>query len=144
MFLLSVGIYTTDFLCLFLSHLYQNVSPIMYVVLVDFIYLFFFLCKLDYDKKAENAVDYEDIDEQYEGPEVQTVTEEDFLLPKKDFFSKEVLVTSLENTTSVFDDDNYDDEDDDMEKQNMAGEGNFETQLFSSSGITWLHNAYFK
>ncbi|KAK6136246.1 hypothetical protein DH2020_030009 [Rehmannia glutinosa] len=40
--------------------------------------------------KAENAVDYEDIDEQYEGPEVQTATEEDFLLPKKDFFSKEV------------------------------------------------------
>ncbi|KAK4438111.1 Transcription initiation factor TFIID subunit [Sesamum alatum] len=88
----------------------------------------------DYDKKAENAVDYEDIDEQYEGPEVQTATEEDFLLPKKDFFSKEVSVTSLENTTSVFDDENYDDEDEDLEKQNLAGEANIEAQQFSPSG----------
>ncbi|KAL0335059.1 UNVERIFIED_CONTAM: Transcription initiation factor TFIID subunit [Sesamum radiatum] len=88
----------------------------------------------DYDKKAENAVDYEDIDEQYEGPEIQTATEEDFLLPKKDFFSKEVSITSLENTTSVFDDENYDDEDEDLEKQNLAGEGNIEAQQFSPSG----------
>ncbi|KAL7157093.1 hypothetical protein ABFS83_02G054600 [Erythranthe nasuta] len=88
----------------------------------------------DYGKKAENAVDYEDIDEQYEGPEVQTATEEDFLLPKRDFFSKEVSVTSLENTNSVFDDENYDEEDDDLEKQNLSGEGNFETQRFSPSG----------
>ncbi|KAL9174486.1 hypothetical protein ABFS82_02G055100 [Erythranthe guttata] len=88
----------------------------------------------DYGKKAENAVDYEDIDEQYEGPEVQTATEEDFLLPKRDFFSKEVSVTSLENTNSVFDDENYDEEDDDLEKQNLSGEGNFESQRFSPSG----------
>ncbi|KAG8368612.1 hypothetical protein BUALT_Bualt15G0063500 [Buddleja alternifolia] len=85
----------------------------------------------DYDKKAENAVDYEDFDEQYEGPEVQAATEEDFLLPKKDFFSKEVSVTALENTTSVFDDENYDDEDDDSEKQQIAVEGNIEAQQLS-------------
>lgn len=117
----------------------------MYVVLIA---VLFFVplslpCKLDYDKKAENAVDYEDIDEQYEGPEIQTATEEDFLLPKKDFFFKEVSVTSLENTTSVFGDENYDDEDDDLENQNMGGEGSAETQRLSPSGFTRLHNACF-
>ncbi|KAL8541845.1 hypothetical protein ACS0TY_002914 [Phlomoides rotata] len=88
----------------------------------------------DYGKKAENAVDYEDIDEQYEGPEIQTATEEDFLLPKKDFFSKEISVTSLQNTNSVFGDENYDDEDDDLENQDLVGEGNAETQQLSPSG----------
>ncbi|GFP86800.1 transcription initiation factor TFIID subunit 1 [Phtheirospermum japonicum] len=87
----------------------------------------------DYDQKAENAVDYEDFNEAYEGPEV-LATEEDFLLPKKDFFSKEVSVMSLGNTTSVFDDENYDDEDDDLENQNMEGERNVDTQCFSPSG----------
>ncbi|KAL6494586.1 hypothetical protein OROGR_031386 [Orobanche gracilis] len=85
---------------------------------------------MDYDEKAENAVDYEDINEAYEGPEV-LATEEDFLLPK-DFFSREVLVTSLENTTSVFDDENYDD--DDFEDQNMTGERSVETRCFLPSG----------
>ncbi|XP_075494271.1 transcription initiation factor TFIID subunit 1-like [Primulina tabacum] len=87
----------------------------------------------DYDKKAENAVDYEDIDEQYEGPEVQAATEEDYLLPKKDFFSKEVSVTTLENATSVFDDENYDEDDEaELEKQAMAVD-NDETRHFSPS-----------
>lgn len=81
-------------------------------------------------------MDYEDIDEQYEGPEIQSATEEDFLLPKKDFFSKEVSVTSLDNTVSVFDDENYDDEDDDMENQETGGEGNTEAQQLSPSGFT--------
>jgi len=37
----------------------------------------------DYDEKAEDAVDYEDIDEEYDGPEVEAATEEDNLLSKK-------------------------------------------------------------
>ncbi|XP_057977617.1 transcription initiation factor TFIID subunit 1 isoform X2 [Malania oleifera] len=64
----------------------------------------------EYDEKAEDAVDYEDIDEQYDGPETQAVTEEDYLLPKKDFFSAEVSAATLRHTTSVFDDENYDEE----------------------------------
>ncbi|KZV22746.1 transcription initiation factor TFIID subunit 1 [Dorcoceras hygrometricum] len=86
--------------------------------------------QVDYDKKAENAVDYEDIDEQYEGPEVQAATEEDFLLPRKDFFSKEVSVP-----TSVFDDENYDEDEDeaDLEKQTMVVEDNYETRQLSPS-----------
>ncbi|KAL3617303.1 hypothetical protein CASFOL_038848 [Castilleja foliolosa] len=88
----------------------------------------------DYDQKAENAVDYEDFNEAYEGPEV-LATEEDFLLPKKDFFSKEVSLTSLGNTTSVFDDENYDDEDDDdLENQNMEAERNVDAHRSSPSG----------
>lgn len=95
----------------------------------------------DYDRKAENAVDYEDIDEQYEGPEIQSATEEDFLLPKKDFFSKEVSITAFDNATSVFDDENYDDEDDDLENQNTGGEGHAETQQLSPSGEQDDHEA---
>ncbi|KAH9606122.1 hypothetical protein KSS87_007264 [Heliosperma pusillum] len=64
----------------------------------------------DYDEKAENAVNYEDIEEQYEGPETETVTEEDHLMPKKDFLSVDVSATAL--VSSVFDDENYDDDDD--------------------------------
>lgn len=101
----------------------------------DLFFISFSPCKLDYDRKAENAVDYEDIDEQYDGPEVETATEEDFLLPKKDFFSKEVPLTSLENTISVFDDENYDEEEEDSEKQSMMVESNVEAQLFSPSGL---------
>lgn len=93
-------------------------------------------CKPDYGRKSENAIDYEDIDEQYEGPEIQSATEEDFLLPKKDFFSTEVSVASLDNRTSVFDDENYDDEDDDLENQNAGGEGHAEMLHLSSSGFT--------
>lgn len=98
----------------------------------------FLPCKLDYDRKAENAIDYEDIDEQYEGPEIQAATEEDFLLPKKDFFSKEVSVASLDNRNSLFDDENYD-EDDEVENQNIGGEGHAEAQQLSPSGFTWLN-----
>ncbi|WZZ08615.1 hypothetical protein YC2023_094536 [Brassica napus] len=54
----------------------------------------------DYDRKAEDAVDYEDIDEQYDGPEVQVVSEEDHLLPKKEYFSTPVaLVVAKEDKT---------------------------------------------
>ena len=64
----------------------------------------------DYDEKAEDAVDYEDIDEQYEGPEIQAAGEEDYLLPKKDYLSTEVSLATLKTTTSVFDDEDYDEE----------------------------------
>lgn len=63
---------------------------------------------LDYDEKAEDAIDYEDIDEQYEGPEVQAASEEDYLLPKKAYLS--TSLATLKPTTSVFDDENYDEE----------------------------------
>lgn len=98
--------------------------------------------QLDYDRKAENAIDYEDIDEQYEGPEIQSATEEDFLLPKKDFFSKEVSVASLDNRNSLFDDENYD-EDDDLENQNTGGEDHAETQQLSPSGFTLFNRPLF-
>ncbi|XP_015082118.1 transcription initiation factor TFIID subunit 1 isoform X2 [Solanum pennellii] len=74
----------------------------------------------DYDEKAEDAVDYEDIDEQYEGPEVQTVTEEDLLLPKRDYFSTEISLTTLENRDSVFDDENYDEDDNEEKEQEVV------------------------
>lgn len=79
----------------------------------------------DYDEKAEDAVDYEDIEEQYEGPEVQAVTEEDYLLPKKDYISTQVSA-SVKGVTSVFDDENYDEED--SEKETEADENNTEVQ----------------
>ncbi|XP_065874300.1 transcription initiation factor TFIID subunit 1 isoform X2 [Euphorbia lathyris] len=73
------------------------------------IYLMQFLM-FYYDAKNEDAVDYEDFDEQYEGPEVQVAGEEDYLLPKKDYFSSEISLVTLAPTTSVFDDENYDEE----------------------------------
>ncbi|KAK8472151.1 hypothetical protein PHAVU_002G127400 [Phaseolus vulgaris] len=63
----------------------------------------------DCDEKAEDAVDYEDIDEEYDGPETEAANEEDYLLPKKEFFSAEASVC-LESKASVFDDENYDEE----------------------------------
>ncbi|PON40245.1 TAFII-230 TBP-binding protein [Parasponia andersonii] len=62
----------------------------------------------DYDEKAEDAVDYEDIDEQYEGPEVQAASEEDYLLPKKAYLSSSL--STLKPTASIYDDENYDEE----------------------------------
>lgn len=87
----------------------------------------------DYDEKAEDAVDYEDIDEQYEGPETQVATEEDHLLPKRDYFSNnKVSVASLEHTAPVFDDDNYD-EDEDFEKEQDVTHSSLQAQPISSS-----------
>jgi hypothetical protein len=67
---------------------------------------------LDCGEKAEDAVDYEDIDEEYDGPETETANEEDYLLPKKDFFAVEASLEALERKTSVFDDEDYDEESD--------------------------------
>ncbi|CAI8588323.1 unnamed protein product [Vicia faba] len=66
----------------------------------------------DCGEKADNAVDYEDIDEEYDGPETETANEEDYLLPKKEFFAAEASLEALERKTSVFDDENYDEESD--------------------------------
>lgn len=68
----------------------------------------------DYDEKAEDAVDYEDIEEQYDGPEVEAVTEEDNLLPKKEYFSTNVYISSLDKKATVFDDEDYDEEEEDV------------------------------
>uniref|UniRef100_A0A2N9IH90 Ubiquitin-like domain-containing protein n=1 Tax=Fagus sylvatica TaxID=28930 RepID=A0A2N9IH90_FAGSY len=85
---------------------------------------------LDYDEKAEDAVDYEDFDEQYEGPEIQAATEEDHLLPKKEYFATEVSLASLK-PTSVFDDENYDEE---LEQELEVVDNNFEVQTTPSTG----------
>ncbi|KAJ7943953.1 Transcription initiation factor TFIID subunit 1 [Quillaja saponaria] len=82
-------------------------------------------------KKAEDAVDYEDIDEEYDGPEIQAVTEEDYLLPKKDFFSVEVSLGALESRASVFDDENYDEE---IEIEQEIVNNNSEADSISLSG----------
>ncbi|XP_019052937.1 PREDICTED: transcription initiation factor TFIID subunit 1-like isoform X2 [Nelumbo nucifera] len=84
----------------------------------------------DYDEKAEDAVDYEDIEEEYEGPEIQATTEEDHLLPKKDYFSAEVSIATLEHKATVFDDENYD-EYEDIEKEEVVVDENSEAQIVS-------------
>lgn len=87
----------------------------------------FWVFSLDYDEKAEDAIDYEDIDEQYEGPEIQAPTEEDHLLPKKEYFSADVSLASLK-PTSVFDDENYDEE---LEQELEMVDNNFQVQTIS-------------
>lgn len=86
----------------------------------------------DYDEKAEDAVDYEDIDEQYEGPEIQAASEEDYLLPKKEYFSNELSLAALKPTASVFDDENYDEE---TEQENEVVENTADAQTIIVSGI---------
>ncbi|TVU08311.1 hypothetical protein EJB05_41711 [Eragrostis curvula] len=64
----------------------------------------------DYDEKAEDAVDYEDIDEEYDGPEVEAATEEDNVLSKKDYLSSAAAFASASTAVSVFDDEDYDED----------------------------------
>ncbi|KAK1259317.1 Transcription initiation factor TFIID subunit 1 [Acorus gramineus] len=87
----------------------------------------------DYAEKADDAVDYEDIDEQYEGPEIQATTEEDYLLPRKEYFSAEVSLVSLDKRASVFDEENYD-EDEDSPKEHMSVENISEPQTSLPEG----------
>ncbi|KAG2630296.1 hypothetical protein PVAP13_3KG482000 [Panicum virgatum] len=63
----------------------------------------------DYDDKAEDAVNFEDIDEEYDGPEVEATTEEDNVLSRKDYFSSNAVYASANSTVSAFDEENYDD-----------------------------------
>ncbi|PIA32456.1 hypothetical protein AQUCO_04500216v1 [Aquilegia coerulea] len=88
----------------------------------------------DYDEKAEDAVDYEDIDEQYEGPEIQATFEEDHLLSKKEYFSAEVSLAALGQKTSVFDEENYD-EDEDFDKEQNVVDGNLEALAISPAVV---------
>ncbi|MQL90433.1 hypothetical protein Taro_023033 [Colocasia esculenta] len=87
----------------------------------------------DYDEKAENAVDYEDIEEQYEGPEVQSGVEEDSLLLEKDYFPGDVSVASMTQKGSVFDDENYD-EDDGIGNENKVPEIISDAHISPSTG----------
>ncbi|KAK6266296.1 hypothetical protein QUC31_017133 [Theobroma cacao] len=75
----------------------------------------------DYDEKAENAIDYEDFDEEYDGPEIEAATEEDRLLPKKEYFTADVS-SALEPKSSVFDDENYDEDEESEKEQEVVGE----------------------
>lgn len=98
---------------------------------------FFGFLLLDYDEKAEDAVDYEDIDEQYEGPEIQIASEEDYLLPKKEYFAAEVSLGALKPTASPFDDENYD-EDEELEKEHEEVDKETEDTTTSLSGLLYL------
>ena len=69
-----------------------------------------FFCCTDYDVKAEDAVNFEDIDEEYDGPEVEATTEEDNVLSRKDYFSSNAVYASANSTVSAFDEENYDDD----------------------------------
>lgn len=97
----------------------------------------------DYDAKAEDAVDYEDIDEEYDGPEIEAAGEEDHLLPKKEYFSAEVSLVTLEPTASIFDDEDYDEDFEKVHEHdvNMS----VEAQTNHASGICHhsLHYCYY-
>ncbi|KAG2317599.1 hypothetical protein Bca52824_020721 [Brassica carinata] len=81
----------------------------------------------DYNEKAVDAVDYGDIDEEYDGPEVQVVTEEDHLLPKREYLSSAAASGSLYSKDSVFDDDDYDEEEE-HELERMPFEESFDSE----------------
>ncbi|KAH0465864.1 hypothetical protein IEQ34_005967 [Dendrobium chrysotoxum] len=87
----------------------------------------------DFYEKAEDAVDYEDIDEQYDGPEIQAATEEDHLLPRKEYFSSDAFLSSLNSKTSIFDEEDYD-EDDEMGKDSKIKEKIEEVEELSLAG----------
>ncbi|RLM56364.1 transcription initiation factor TFIID subunit 1-like [Panicum miliaceum] len=103
----------------------------------------------DYDEKAEDAVDYEDIDEEYDGPEVEAATEEDNLLSKKDYFSSSAGYASVNNTVSVFDEENYDEDEEtpndneppgDNAVQNLSSDSIEQTNMATSSDNLALEN----
>lgn len=96
----------------------------------------------DYDAKAEDAVDYEDIDEEYDGPEIEAAGEEDHLLPRREYFSAEVSLSTLEPTASVFDDEDYDE---DFENVPDVVNNSVEPQIIHASGFFHhsLHYHYY-
>lgn len=93
----------------------------------------------DCGEKAEDAVDYEDIDEEYDGPETETANEEDYLLPKKDFFSGEASLEALASRSSVFDDENYDEESD-KEQDLVTNDSKVDSSLAGNIFLLDLHN----
>lgn len=54
-------------------------------------------------------------------------------MPKRDYFSTEISLTTLEKRASVFDDENYD-EDDDKEKEQEVAENIAEVQSAPGEG----------
>lgn len=42
------------------------------------------------------------------------------MLPKRDYFSTEISLTTLENRDSVFDDENYDEDDNEEKEQEVV------------------------
>ncbi|CAH8392747.1 unnamed protein product [Eruca vesicaria subsp. sativa] len=85
------------------------------------------LADQDYNEKAADAVDYGDIDEEYVGPEVEVVTEEDHLLPRREYFASAAASGSLYSKASVFDDDDYDEEEEQKE-EHMPFEEAFDSE----------------
>ncbi|KAI9083926.1 hypothetical protein K1719_034184 [Acacia pycnantha] len=85
----------------------------------------------DYGDKAEDAVDYEDIDEEYDGPETEVANEEENLLPKKEYFSVGASLEALKARSSVFDDEDYDEE---SEKEQDLVNDTSEVNNISSTG----------
>ncbi|KAJ0030567.1 hypothetical protein Pint_13733 [Pistacia integerrima] len=116
------------------SYMWRDVQCAQRILCLQF-YMsdYFWAGEMDYDQKAEDAVDYEDIDEQYEGPETQAVSEEDHLLPQKEYFSAEVSLATLKPTTSLFDDENYD-EDDEFENEQELVDQETKVSIISLSG----------
>lgn len=106
-----------------------------------FILLTGILLILDCGEKAEDAVDYEDIDEEYDGPETEAANEEDYLLPKKEFFSAEASFKVLESRASVFDDENYDEESD--KEQDLVNNDSKVDNISLSGNNFYLHHFFF-
>ncbi|XP_004288581.1 PREDICTED: transcription initiation factor TFIID subunit 1 isoform X1 [Fragaria vesca subsp. vesca] len=92
----------------------------------------------DYDEKAENAVNYFDIDEDFEGPETQAVTEEDHLLPKKEYLSAEVSWAKLQEAGDEVEE-NYDEESEREEEHEVVE--NDDVQSISVSGDEGMYIA---
>jgi transcription initiation factor TFIID subunit 1 len=84
----------------------------------------------DYDQKADDAVDYEDEQEQYEGPEVQ-------LAPQDMQFYAEA---ALAGPTKLVEEDNYD-EDDDFDSEQRT-EAKVEDEDFDSEQPAEARNEY--
>ncbi|KAH9321851.1 hypothetical protein KI387_016490, partial [Taxus chinensis] len=91
-----------------------------------------------YDKKSENAVDYEDIQEQYEGPEVETGLDEDRGLSKDEYFYAEAALAGASSNLGapILDEDNYDEEEEEpYEKNTESMEIPFEVQTMTEEQI---------
>ncbi|KAG7577811.1 Bromodomain [Arabidopsis thaliana x Arabidopsis arenosa] len=79
----------------------------------------------------EASSDYESNDEEYDGPELQVVTEEDHLLPKREYFSAAFALSSLNSRASVFDDEDYDEEEG-QEEEHVPVEKSFDSEEMES------------
>ncbi|ANM65625.1 histone acetyltransferase of the TAFII250 family 2 [Arabidopsis thaliana] len=75
----------------------------------------------------ETSADYGSNDEEYDGPELQVVTEEDHLLPKREYLSAAFALSGLNSRASVFDDEDYD-EQGGQEKEHVPVEKSFDSE----------------